>query len=262
MPPTSAKIIIPSNYNVLLSAQNEPANIDDILLPVLVYEPEPEPEQKSKSKHVRPKPKSIALSKYLEDYMEEYVKRPVTPELLWGGDPSRTPNYYRSCFIGSVMIGRAYTLLWYHPLRDRPRYKDQLNEIWKIMQDIFIKALFSGKDPEPGARLSAGYLILTCSKALEASEVQGRGKGHIWYYGNSLESPNAIWTWDDLKDAIFATKDLPRNTSKVKNLMNHEIEYVPDEVLKVMDQARDHLGGWENRQDFSSAEVTKFFTSQ
>ena len=144
-------------------------------------------------------------------------------------------------------------------------YKNRLRQrrlLWSIISSTFIKALFSGADPEPLSRYCAGILILTCGHALSRTRhLIGKGKHWIWWC-DEIEHLDHFWTWPDLVQAINQTDQLPRNTWDVAQLMGldpkwatagQSREYVPQDVLDVLDKAREHL--WKGAMDHSSEEI-------
>ena len=136
----------------------------------------------------------------------------------------------------------------------------ECEELWKVIQDVFIKGLFS-EDPEVGAWYAAGILILTCSDALQKQGIMGKGKG--WFFcDNKLDKPDATWSWNDLRQAVLATEHLPRDMTRTgytdeeyrtrKNLV-----YVPEEVLHVFDLARKNLHA--HNPDWNSYDIARAF---
>ena len=144
-------------------------------------------------------------------------------------------------------------------------YKDCLEQrrrLWSIISSTFIKALFSGPDPAPLARYCTGILVLTCGHALSHTEcLIGKGKNWVWY-SDIIDQLEEVWTWSDLEQAIMQTSRLPRDTFDVSALLKSQAdwkttgdvpEYVPQEVLHVLDVARAHVQ--DGARDLNSGEI-------
>ena len=309
--------------SIIISATADPSSIDKLLL-TNILDPD--------------------LPAILGRSIAESADRCVTPELNWGGDPSRSASAQRGACITATLLGRAYALLagdnidsrgsylgdlqeedyigeewlnasgnepdWQEPeprqqkrellrkkytgpkRRDRRRrtyngnewplspfsmlptelrlqifqhYKDCLEQrrlLWSIISSTFIKALFSGHDPEPLARYCTGILVLTCGHALsQTKRLIGKGKHWTWW-SDAIGQLEEFWTWSDLEQAIMQTKHLPRDTFDVPALMESEAdwattgdvpEYVPKEVLHVLDEARAHVQ--DGARDLNSVEI-------
>ncbi|KAI9740394.1 MAG: hypothetical protein M1834_004974 [Cirrosporium novae-zelandiae] len=246
------RIPIPPLDTTVISAHANPSTIDS-LLPVILA--------------------SSTLAKRLSTYIDDQVTLSVTPELYWGGDPTRPPSYYVSCLVHATLIGRAYALLNpdnrnQYGIQDEVAEK-QRSELWKVMSLIFIKAFWSGAYPEVGSRYAAAVFILTCGHAL-ASTPNLQGKSKDWYvWSDEIREPEKLWSWEDLKNTVLATKKLPQDQWDVEKLKDRYIprtlpdgkvindvpEYIPKEVLEVLRHARDHL--WSGSGDLSSAEVAQ-----
>lgn len=151
-------------------------------------------------------------------------------------------------------------------------YEDRLRQrrrLWSIISSTFIKALFSGTDPEPLARYSIGILVLTCGQALSRTRrLIGKGTHWTWFW-DEVDNLEEFWTWPHLKQAIMKTEDLPRDTWNVPALMesdpqwgtmNESPEYVSKEVLHILDAARGHLQ--KGAKDLNSKEITAAWLPQ
>lgn len=227
-------IALPTASSVCASALANPRDIDNLVLTHL--------QEVSSNQNQRP----LSLAKHLSGLLGPEVTRCVTPPLLWGGDPSWSKAQYRACLVHATVLGQAFSLSHLPSPNDPTLYLGyEIEELWAIMQDIFVKGLFTS-DPEVGAWFAAGILILTCSDTLKTSGViDGKGKDWVWYSGK-LGEPDVKWGWEDLKKAVMETESLPRDrtrwdyTKAQRQSIKPEI-YVPEEVLYVFDKAREHL---------------------
>ncbi|KAK1218938.1 hypothetical protein PQX77_018357 [Marasmius sp. AFHP31] len=52
-----------------------------------------------------------SLAQLLHEEIYESTTRNVTPELQWGGDPTRPKEYYKKCFCAAMLVGRAFAQL-------------------------------------------------------------------------------------------------------------------------------------------------------
>lgn len=227
-------------------ARSDPSTIDAMVIPHLL---------------------SPSLAKDLLDLIRSEISTSVTPELHWGGNPAR--NYWPSCLIHATLLGRAFALLFdidavakAEGHQEGRTVEEQREEVWKSVSDVFIKAVFSGSEPEPGSRLAMGVLMLTCGKTIsEAMGLRGTGKRWMWYDDN-IEQPEEEWDWEELKQALMDTEKLPRNHTD-PTVLEKELkitggpvpEYVPQEVLNILDRARSHVK--EGKGDLTSQEIVQ-----
>ncbi|KAF2267342.1 hypothetical protein CC78DRAFT_577300 [Lojkania enalia] len=282
----------PPSHQLFQDARLRPSSIDSFLRPYLY---------------------SHSFPEELEVYMQHYTSTCVTPGLHGVEAPHRPQWYYANCLIHGMLLGRAYSLLS-TPVRppqnlsnpsDFPfsklpaelrlqiysYYKEDLAQrqrYWEIMTRIFIKALWSGRDPEEGSRYITGIILLTCGHALSSSArlLRGYGKHWIWY-DDRLAAPEHAWGWPELRDAIMATADLPRMNNDITGLrtrwekiwqewdahreitgqtlfssdpqQRNSLEYVSKNVLHVLDLTREHLR--TDERDWTPPEiVAKFLT--
>lgn len=228
--------------------------------------------------HLRPYLFSHQLPAELETLMKEYVSTLATPGFYDGGLRSRPRWFYANCAVFAMLLGRAFTLLS-TPVRpppslDSPRdfpfaklpmelrlmiyeqYKADLTQrqrYWDVMTRIFVKALWSGRDPEEGSRFVTGIIMLTSGHAMSqcAGLLRGRGARYVWW-DDSIRDLDHVWTFRDLRAALLETKELPRDNSDYTHVCMTECssttnpyermtDYVSREVLEVLDLAREHV---------------------
>ncbi|KAF2676200.1 hypothetical protein K458DRAFT_193078 [Lentithecium fluviatile CBS 122367] len=239
---------------------------------------------------------SQTLPTSLEASMKAYTTTLTTPGVHGGGIRSRPRWFYANCAVYGTLLGRAFTLLstpsrppkslalpdfpfarlpaelrlhiyayYKHDLLQRCRY-------WAIMTRVFIKALWSGREPEEGACYTTGIIMLTAGHAMSlvASQLRGRGTRYIWW-DDSFADAEHTWGWDELSAAIYATRDRPRNLTDItrKHMydpsrlefppvegyrgVRERLEYVSRQVLEVYDLAREHLRADE--RDWTPPEI-------
>ncbi|KAF2735818.1 hypothetical protein EJ04DRAFT_179684 [Polyplosphaeria fusca] len=270
----------PVSHPLLEASRGDAASIDTLLRPHL-YSP--------------------SLPQELEACIRYYVSTAVTPGLYSDESPDRPPWYYANCLVHGTLLGRAYALLS-TPTRP-PRALDndrdfpfarlpaelrlqiwdcykrdlaQAKRFWLVMTRVFIKALWSGRDPEEGSRYIAGVLVLCAGHALATNGAPLRGYGKKWvWWDDRIAGPEHAWGWDELREAIMATKTLSRENTDIVELrrrweraqadwhaqldrsgnrleererLSEErsnwlrmSEYVSRNVLEVLDLAREHL---------------------
>jgi hypothetical protein len=212
---------------------------------------------------------------FLNSLVATEVKRCVTPPLFWGGDPSYSPGKYEELFKAAMYIGRAYALLSApleyskldlqdekaFPFRKLPvELRLQIYEhfevrhnaretIWsQVINPVFTKAFLSGRDPEPAARYIAGLIVLSCGYSLSQTP-NLTGKGVKWSWMDDTMDEDATWDWSDLYAAVMKTENLSRDCTVWEECQRRiegsqpegratDHEYVPAEVLDVLDAAR------------------------
>ncbi|KAI9717208.1 MAG: hypothetical protein M1828_007401 [Chrysothrix sp. TS-e1954] len=229
----------------------------------------------------------------IRDLVEEQTVRGGTPEIPnWPRDPGRPSNYYRVALCHATLLGRAFAILvspprskvdqaFWDKLHNLPvELQDEIYAMYKVdliqayrlgrlIYEVFSNALMSAIEPEPAARYTAGILILTCSHALtKLSDLRGKGKDYVPWNGDYAE-PDAIFTFEDVRQAIFETEKLPRdNTDGIEcfhrawehgDYFEHptDFHHISQETLDVYDCAREHLNG--SREDWTSEQVMDKF---
>lgn len=286
--------ILAAEHPLLSAARSNPSAIDSLL-----------------SSRLR----SATLPTELANLIEGQISLAMTPSLYGTGSPHRPPWYYATCLVHATLLGRAYALLSTptRPPKDLSNLKDfpfpllpaelrlqiyehyledleQREKYWKVMTTVFIKALWSGCDPEEGSRYITGILLLTCGNALAPTpNLQGRGKGWVWW-DDRISEPENVWSWEDLKQAVMNTEKLPRGNTNIIALRerwervheeyykriqetgttddffeehrnwDEQAEYVSAQVLEVLDVAREHLRAGE--RDWTPAEIMAKFLNQ
>ncbi|KAH7127168.1 hypothetical protein B0J11DRAFT_505877 [Dendryphion nanum] len=253
------------SHPLIQAAREDPGRIDALLGPYLHKESLPED---------------------LQVYLEDYISIPITPGLYGDSSPDRPCWYYANCLIVGMLLGRAFALLSKptrppqslsslseFPFSRLPaelrlqiyeQYKEDLahrKRYWDVMTRVFIRALWSGRDPEEGARYITGILMLTCGHALSENSWLLHSRGSKWlYWSNHLSDPDRTWGWNDLRSAVMSTVNLPRANTNIQVLrkrwerwthidpMERQTmgltlwpEYVSRDTLAVLDLAREHL---------------------
>jgi len=131
---------------------------------------------------------------------------------------------------------------------ENTKLENQCRQLGRAVALVFIKAFFSGSDPEVGAWFAGAILIATCSAELELGQYEGRGKRWVWY-NDRLHDPDVAWNWKDLFKAVLDTTNLPRNHTNAYELgarvqggeRAFQIPYVSAEVVRALDLAREHV---------------------
>ncbi|KAF2194157.1 hypothetical protein K469DRAFT_689199 [Zopfia rhizophila CBS 207.26] len=239
---------------------------------------------------IRPHLYSHHFPRELETYITDYVSIVITPGLYGDEAPHRPLWYYANCLVHGAILGRAYSLLC-TPVRppkslsnlsDFPfsklpaelrlqiygYYKEdiaQRKRFWDVMTLVFIKALWSGRDPEEGSRYITGILMLTCGHALTSDSAPPRGRGARWiWWDDRIAEPEYTWGWQELRDAIMATSRLPRGNTDIKELRKrweetrHELFEHNWNHEELLDMAREHLR--TDERDWTPPEIAaKFF---
>lgn len=158
---------------------------------------------------------------FLRSTLDSKVSRAGTQELYYSADPSRPAAYYRECTSSALHLTELYKLACVDSTGDddatsrdseatRQHLQDLRTGLWTLLIDVFIKAFFSGPDPEAGARYVAGVLLLSCGRLLRrqlaAGKIVGRGWDHNCWAGG-IQEPDREWGWVELRGAVMATKE-------------------------------------------------------
>lgn len=265
-------------HPLIQAAREQPGKIDQLLRPYL---------------HNETFPSDLAV------YLHDYTDLVVTPGLHGDAAPDRPRWYYANSLIDGMLLGRAYKLLSTptRPPRDLSNpiefpfsrlpaelrlqiwgyYKEdaaQRKRLWDVMVPVFIKGLWSGRNPEEGARYITGVLMLACGCALANVSHLLVGLGFKWvWWDDKYSDPDLSWGWQELVAAIMKTAKLPRTNTSIQAVRDrwwypdraeqHSMgvtsppEYVSEQTLAVLDLAREHLKSGE--RDWTPPELVAKF---
>ena len=227
---------------------------------------------------------SPTLPEDLDHLIRNYTTTLTTPGPHGAGLRSRPRWFYANCAVFGTLLGRAFALLSTptrppvsltnvsdFPFSKLPAelrlqiyeyYKEnraQRQRYWDVISRIFVKALWAGREPEEGASYIAGIILLTGGHAMSLVErpvLCGYGSRYVWW-DDAIKDLEHRWTFAELREAVFATRDLPRGNTDIKVLEGVPgvgKEFVSREVLEVYDLAREHLRGGDER-DWTAPEI-------
>lgn len=131
------------------------------------------------------------LAKTLFDGLWSATSRAVTPSD--GQDRSKSQEYYYTTSIHATILARAFALA--------DTFRDSL---WKDIEDIFVKGLFSGDEQEPGIFIALTAIVLGAGTEVQeymGAEAKGHGKSWLWY-DDVRREPNERWGWKDVVEAL------------------------------------------------------------
>lgn len=163
-----------------------------------------DPDTRYKSTHLRPSTGPGILSERLSHNLHEaiwgHISRAYTPDP--DTDRELPQRYYTDVAVNAAVLARAFAT---QPDIFR-------GTLWREVQDVFIKGLFSGPEPEPGVFIALSALILGAGQEvrqyLQIGDHVGRGKGWIWYDDKLKEdTQNATWRWEDIVTALRTVPD-------------------------------------------------------
>ena len=152
------------------------------------------------------------------------------PEL----DENKGRDYYRSAFVYSALLARAFSL--------QPSFRQRL---WRTVEEVLIKGIFSGTMQEPGNFLVTSVVLYGAGSGVKA---QNRGKGKDWYqYTDTLNEPDATWGWFDIVSTLM----------DVESLIEPGFDRpLPEKVLTAFKGLREYIGdGRAELKDMSSKEL-------
>ncbi|KAF5349669.1 hypothetical protein D9756_008868 [Leucocoprinus leucothites] len=160
------------------------------------------------------------LAKTIYDSIWSATSRAVTPDVEHDRDQSK--EYYYMTSVRATILARSFAL--------SESFRDSL---WRDIEDILVKSLFSGDEQEPGSFIALTALLLGAGKEIKdymGEEMKGQGKAWLWYDDVRTES-NAKWGW---KDVVESVKHQPG-----PEMIDRLPEYVKDNV----ELAKKHVGG-------------------
>ena len=229
--PTSLDAVLNSTIQqLLLSSQAQRAEIDNqvsFLFSVASHLPESVSHtgrtQASTYKTTAQRPSNgpellvERLSHSLYEKLWEYSSRAVTPDEQM--DKELPGTYYAEASVYSTVLARAFAIN--SAARDR---------LWRNVEDIFVKGLYSGPDPEPGAFVGLSALLLGAGAEIraymETNENFGEGKNWVWY--NDAKNSER-WGWEDVVKALgdqSRSEILSRLPNSVNTTFNAAIQHI------------------------------------
>jgi hypothetical protein len=132
-----------------------------------------------------------SLAKSLHDSLWSSFSRAVTPDSDIDRDQSK--EYYYIASVHASILARGFAL--------SESFRDAL---WRVIEDILVKALFSGDEQEPGSFIALTAIILGAGQEVKdylAGKPKGQGKAWLWYDDVRTES-DAKWGWKEIVDAL------------------------------------------------------------
>ncbi|KXN82698.1 hypothetical protein AN958_02263 [Leucoagaricus sp. SymC.cos] len=131
------------------------------------------------------------LAKTLYDSLWSSFSRAVTPDV--DNDRDQSKEYYYMTAIRATILARGFALS-----------ESFRNSLWRVIEDILVKALFSGDEQEPGAFVALTALILGAGQEIKdylKHGNKGKGKNWLWYDDVRTES-DAKWGWKEVVDVL------------------------------------------------------------
>jgi len=141
-------------------------------------------------------------------------------------DRSLSKEYYRTVSVQMTILARAFALS-----------ESFRGSLWPVIEDIFVKGLFSGDSQEPGSFIALAALMLGAGKEIrEYMEGGKKGRGKSWSWSDNVRTEaEARWEW---KDVVEAFKHQPgqemndRLPGYVKNTLELAQKYVEGGLME------------------------------
>ncbi|KAF9443139.1 hypothetical protein P691DRAFT_809411 [Macrolepiota fuliginosa MF-IS2] len=174
------------------------------------------------------------LAKTMFDSLWDATSRAVTPDV--DTDRDQPKEYYYKASIYATVLARAFALA--------ESFRDSL---WRDVEDVLVKGLFSGDEQEPGVFVALTAILLGAGKEIEAylnGEDKGQGKNWLWYDDVRTES-DSTWGW---KDVVGALKSQPG-----PEMMDRLPEYVKDNIELAKKHVASGEGSWDSKRLASEA---------
>lgn len=159
------------------------------------------------------------LSKALFDALWGATSRAYTADE--NGDRELPKEYYYKTSVQSTVLARAFAL--------PETFRDSL---WRDVEDIFVKGLFSGDEQEPGVFIALTAILLGAGEEIEeymGGEQKGKGKAWLWYDDVRTE-PDARWGWRDVVEAL-KNQPGPRMADRLPEYVKDNIELAKKHVI-------------------------------
>lgn len=221
-------------YHFILSAFAQPTKIDSLIdflasvasriTPSLAHPGNPE--EKYMSTPLRPSTGPNILSERLSHTLYgrlwQLTSRAVTPDEDY--DKTLPKKYYIDACVISTILARAFAT--------QPVYfRDSL---WREVEDVIVKSLFSGPEQEPGVFVALSALLLGAGSEIREylgaeRGKRGQGKGWLWY-DDVRTQKDAEWGWEDIIEALLEVPEEELSTN------------LPDYVEATLALAKVHVG--------------------
>ena len=255
-PPELFSHLATTARNTILLAFNKPSDIDSLVefygsvavkIDTSLEHPGNQIDGQPLRSETRPKHTYVLPAKG-GDLLAEHLTCQLWDE-LWG-PTSRvfTPNpefdrkeggrdYYRSAVIHSSLLARAFSL--------QPSFRARL---WRVVEEVLIKCLFSGTMQEPGNFVVTAALIYGAGNAIREWLSTHSGTGKDWYQWDDVrKQPDAVWGWSDIVAAL----------ENADSLVDPEFETaVPTQAMTLFKGLKDYVGdGKTELQDWSAEKL-------
>lgn len=170
------------------------------------------------------------LSKALFDSIWKATSRAVTPDEE--NDREHSKEYYYKASVQATILARAFALA-----------ESMRGPLWRDVEDILIKGLFSGDEQEPGVFVALAAIFLGAGKEIKdymGEEKKGKGRDWLWY-DDIKTKPDVAWGW---KDVVEALKSQPGPAM---------VDRLPEYVKGSFELAKKHVAGgseedWESER--------------
>ncbi|KAF8889826.1 hypothetical protein BD779DRAFT_1706686 [Infundibulicybe gibba] len=142
------------------------------------------------------------LSQKLYGLLWEHTSRAATPDIKW--DKRHPKKYYATVALNATVLARAFAT--------QEAFRSVL---WREVEDVIIKGLFSGEQQEPGVFIALTALFLGAGAEIReylASGVQGNWMGWLWW--DDVRTEDKRWGWEDIAEAVWKVPD-PKMDSRL-----------------------------------------------
>jgi hypothetical protein len=247
-------------HDIILLASNQPSDIDSLIefygnvaakLPDSLWHPGNQKDVRPLREQTRPKQTHVLLAQG-GDLLVEHLAHQLWNQLHGPTSRVYTPNadydkneygksYYRPAFVHSAVLARAFSL--------QPSFRDRL---WRVLEEVLIKCLFSGTQQEPGNFVVTAVLIYGAGDAIRAWLSNNSGRGKDWYqWHDVLNKPDEVWGWSDI---VAAFQD-------VDSLVEPEFEAaVPGPAMGLFKGLKDYVGdGKSEMRDWSAEQLASSY---
>ncbi len=170
-----------------------------------------------------------AISVTISGRLWDHISRAVTPED--GRDCGLSKAYFKKTAILAILLAKLFASV--------PSFRPCL---WREVEDILIKGLFSGPDPEPGAFVAVTALIALSTTQIEEylSEEGHVGQGKDWVWYNNIRAEDESWSWAEVVEGVQNAKiapllmgDVGKTFQFAKNILDGKMEDSDWELVEV-----------------------------
>lgn len=224
------RVVVPIIQQLLLSSAAQRTQIDELVsflaftancIHLSASHPGQPTNAHYKSTVLRPSRGVNIISERLSHTLHErlwcHISCAVTPDEDVDKDIPNT--YYIDTSILATVLARAFST------------QSTLHvSLWREIEDILVKGLFSGSDQEPGTFITLAAVLLGAGAEIRAYLNDGNvGYGRNWVWYDNVRSNEQVWGWSDIVSSLQKEPE-PGLASRLPGFVRTSFEFCKQHV--------------------------------